>query len=167
MRPRGVSLPLGNSWGDSDTKEVCFDSDRGSLAWPLRGGGGWWWRERPLQDRDLPRQRPLQDRELPRTETSPGRDLSRQRPPQAEEGGGGWWWRERPLQDRDLPRTEISPVQRPPQDRDLPRLRPLQDRDLPRTETSVGCRTHLAEQFPVPRDNGMKTRIKLSIFSKF
>ena len=144
MRPRGVSLPLGNSCRDADTKEADFDSDQGSLAWPLGvgedGGGG---------------------KGHSKTEISPI-----QRPPQAETSPG-----------RDLPRTETSPGQRPPRAETSPEQRPPQaetslGRDLPRTEMSPGrdlpgCRTQLAEQFPVPRDNGMKTRIKLSIFSKF
>ena len=118
MRPRGVSLPLGNSCRDADTKEADFDSDQGSLAWPLGvgedGGGG----KGHSKTEISPIQRPPQaetspGRDLPRTETSPGRDVSR-----TETSPG-----------RDLPRTETSPGrdlsgQRPPQDRDVPRQRP-------------------------------------------
>ena len=109
------------------------------------GGGKGHSKTETSPDRDLSRTETSPGQRPPQAETSLGRDLPRQRRV-GEDGGGG----------KGHSKTEISPVQRSP---------PY--RDLPRTETSVGCRTHLAEQFPVPRDNGMKTRIKLSIFSKF
>ena len=65
---------MGNSWVDADTKEACFDSDRGSLAGPWGvgedGGGGKGHSKTEISP----------DIDLPRTETSPDRDLPRQRP---------------------------------------------------------------------------------------